>query len=80
MMFAVYAGFALAIDVSSALSLALRKGLAGFREPGPAMMSMPLVVQFLLLVALRVIIGRPVGAEGPLGLPRVRTGRSHRPP
>ena len=71
MMFAVYAGFALAIDVSSALSLALRKGLAGFQEPSPEMMSMPLVVQFLLLVALRVITAVPVGAEGPLGLPRV---------
>ena len=59
MMFAVYAGFALAIDVSSALSLALRKGLAGFQEPGPEMMSMPLVVQFLLLAALRVITAVP---------------------
>ena len=59
MMFAVYAGFALAIDVSTALSLALRKGLAGFQEPGPEMMSMPLVVQFLLLAALRVITAVP---------------------
>ena len=59
MMFAVYAGFALAIDVSSALSLALRKGLAGFQEPSPEMMSMPLVVQFLLLAALRVITAVP---------------------
>ena len=59
MMFAVYVGFALAIDVSSALSIALRRGLAGFQEPGAAMMSMPLVAQFLLVVALRVIMAVP---------------------
>ncbi len=59
MMFAVYGGFAIAIVVSSALSLALRKGLAGFQHPGHELMSMPLVVQFLLLVALRVITAVP---------------------
>ena len=51
MMFAVYAGFALALIMSSALSIALRNRGAGFWEPGVAMMSMPLVAQFLLLVA-----------------------------
>ena len=59
MMFAVYGGFAIAIVVSSALSLVLRTGLAGFQQPGHALMSMPLVVQFLLLVALRVITAVP---------------------
>ena len=59
MMFAVYGGFAIAIVVSSALSLGLRKGFAGFQQPGHELMSMPLVVQFLLLVALRVITAVP---------------------
>ena len=41
---------------------------------------MPLVVQFLLLVGAARDHGRPVRAEGPLGIPRVRTGLSQRPP
>ena len=59
MMFAVYAGFAFALVLSSALSIALRDGYSGFARPGPAMMSMPLVIQFLLLVAIRVIMAVP---------------------
>jgi len=59
MMFAVYAGFAFAFVLSSALSIALRDGYAGFARPGAGMMSMPLVMQFLLLVAIRVIMAVP---------------------
>ena len=59
MMFAIYLGFALAIDVSSALSVALRNDGAGVWQPGAAMMTMPLVLQFLLLAALRVVMAIP---------------------
>jgi hypothetical protein len=59
MMFAVYAGFALALILSSVLSLAFRNRGAGFWQPGLAMMSMPLVAQFLLLIAVRAIVAIP---------------------
>lgn len=59
MMFAVYLGFAFAIVVSSALSLALRNNGAGLWQPGGVMMSMPLAIQFVLLAALRVIMTIP---------------------
>jgi hypothetical protein len=59
MMFAVYAGFALALILSSVLSIAFRNQGAGFWQPGLAMMSMPLVAQFLLLFAIRAIVAIP---------------------
>lgn len=59
MMCAVYGGFALAIILSSAVSIALRNGGAGFWQPGISMMSMPLVAQFLLLIAIRAIVAIP---------------------
>ena len=59
MMFAVYGGFAVAIILSSGVSIALRNRGAGFWEPGISMMSMPLVAQFLLLSAIRAIVGIP---------------------
>lgn len=59
MMFAVYAGFALALILSSVLSIAFRNQGAGFWQPGLAMMSMPLVAQFLLLIAVRAIVAIP---------------------
>jgi hypothetical protein len=59
MMFAVYGGFTVAIILSSAVSIALRNRGAGFWEPGISMMSMPLVAQFLLLSAIRAIVGIP---------------------
>ena len=59
MMLAVYAGVALAIVMSSAVSVAVRNGGAGLWQPGISMLSMPLVIQFLLLVGLRVIIAIP---------------------
>ena len=59
MMFAVYAGFALALILSSVLSLAFRNQGAGFWQPGLAMMSMPLVAQFLLLIAVSAIVAIP---------------------
>src|SRR5262245_58426038 len=59
MMLAVYGGFALAIIVSSAVSLALRDHGAGFWQPGISMMSMPLVAQFLLLIAIPAIVAIP---------------------
>jgi hypothetical protein len=59
MMFAVYGGFALAFILSSAVSIALRNHGAGFWQPGIAMMSMPLVAQFLLLIAIRAIVAIP---------------------
>jgi hypothetical protein len=59
MMFAVYGGFALAFILSSAVSIALRNRGAGFWQPGITMMSMPLVAQFLLLIAIRAIVAIP---------------------
>lgn len=59
MMFAVYGGFALAVILSSAVSIALRNHGAGFWQPGISMMSMPLVAQFLLLIAIRAIVAIP---------------------
>ena len=59
MMFAVYAGFALALILSSVLSIAFRNQGAGFWQPGLAMMSIPLVAQFLLLIAVRAIVAIP---------------------
>ena len=59
MKFAVYAGFALALIMSSAISIAYINRGAGVWEPGLAMMSMPLIAQFLLLVAIRVIVSIP---------------------
>lgn len=59
MMFAVYGGFALAFILSSAVSIALRNHGAGFWQPGISMMSMPLVAQFLLLIAIRAIVAIP---------------------
>jgi hypothetical protein len=59
MMLAVYGGFALAFVMSSAVSIGLRDHGAGLWTPGMAMLSMPLIVQFLLLVGIRVIIAIP---------------------
>jgi len=59
MIFAVYGGFALAFVMSSAVTLTLRDHGAGFWRPGLGMLSMPLVVQFLLLVGIRVIVAIP---------------------
>jgi hypothetical protein len=59
MMLAVYGGFALAVILSSAVSIALRNHGAGFWQPGISMMSMPLVAQFLLLIAIRAIVAIP---------------------
>jgi hypothetical protein len=59
MMLAVYGGFALAIILSSGISIAFRNAGAGFWEPGIGMMSMPLAAQFLLLLAIRAIVAIP---------------------
>jgi hypothetical protein len=59
MMFAVYGGFALALILSSGISVAFRNGGEGLWRPGLAMMSMPLIAQFLLLIALRAIVAIP---------------------
>jgi hypothetical protein len=59
MMFAVYGGFALAFILSSAVSIALRNHGAGFWQPGITMMSMPLIAQFILLIAIRGIVAIP---------------------
>jgi hypothetical protein len=58
MMLAIYAGIALAFVISSAVSVAFRNG-GGVWQPGLAMLSMPLIIQFLMLVALRVITSVP---------------------
>ena len=78
MMFAVYGGFALALIMSSALSVALRDNGAGFWQPGLAMMSMPLDRPVPAARRDPGDRGDPVGAEGALGLPRLRAGRSPR--
>jgi hypothetical protein len=64
MMLAVYAGIALALVLSSAASVAMRDGGAGLWRPGIAMLSMPLILQFLLLVGLRVITAVPSEPKG----------------
>jgi hypothetical protein len=59
MMLAVYAGVALAVVISSAVSVMMRADGAGLWRPGLAMLSMPLVFQFFLLIAIRVITAIP---------------------
>jgi hypothetical protein len=59
MMFAVYAGVALAIVVSSAVSVVVRSSGAGLWKPDVPMLSMPLILQFLMLIGLRVVIAVP---------------------
>ena len=59
MMLAVYGGFALALILSAGISVAFRNGGEGLWQPGLAMMSMPLIAQFLLLIALRAIVAIP---------------------
>jgi hypothetical protein len=59
MMLAVYAGVALAIVFSSGVSVVVRNDGAGLWRPGVSMLSMPLVFQFLMLIAIRVITAVP---------------------
>jgi hypothetical protein len=59
MVLAIYAGIALAIVVSSALSLGFRNGGAGLWRPGVSMMAMPLIFQFLMSIGLRVLLAVP---------------------
>lgn len=59
MMLAVYAGIPLAIVVSSAVSAAVTNGGSGLWRPTLPMLSMPLVLQFFLLVGIRVIVAVP---------------------
>jgi hypothetical protein len=59
MMLAVYGGIALAIVLSSVLSVAVRNNGAAFWRPGITMLSIPLIFQFLLLVGIRVVIAIP---------------------
>jgi hypothetical protein len=59
MMFAIYAGVALAFVISSAVSVLFRNAEAGIWKPGLAMLSMPLIVQFIMLIAVRVITSVP---------------------
>jgi hypothetical protein len=59
MMFAVYAGVALAIVCSSGVSIALTDGGRQLWRPTLATLSMPLVLQFFLLIGIRVIIAVP---------------------
>ncbi|MGH9370185.1 MAG: hypothetical protein ACRD15_01495, partial [Vicinamibacterales bacterium] len=59
MMLAIYAGIALAIVFSSAVSVAVRNNGTGLWQPGVSMLSMPLIFQFLMLIGIRVIIAVP---------------------
>jgi hypothetical protein len=59
MMLAVYAGIPLAIVVSSAVSAAVTNGGSALWRPTLTMLSMPLVLQFFLLVGIRVIVAVP---------------------
>jgi hypothetical protein len=59
MILAVYGGVALAIVMSSFMSVAMRSDGTGLWRPGAVMLSLPLIVQFLLLVGIRVIIAIP---------------------
>ena len=59
MMLALYGGIALALILSTALSVALRDHGAGLWRPGTPLMSMPLIFQFLVLVGIRAIVAIP---------------------
>jgi hypothetical protein len=59
MMFAVYAGVALAFVISSGISVALLNDGAGLWKPGLALLSMPLIIQFVMLISIRVITSVP---------------------
>lgn len=59
MVLAVYAGIALAIMSSSALSVAVRDHGAALWRPGITLLSLPLIFQFLMLVGLRVVPAVP---------------------
>jgi hypothetical protein len=59
MMLAIYAGIPLAIVLSSAVSLALTDGGRALWRPALTMIAMPLVLQFCLLIGIRVIIAVP---------------------
>ena len=81
MMFAVYAGFALALILSSALSIAFRNGGAGLlgarsRDDVDAARSR----SSCCWSPCARSSADPVGAEGALGVPGVRAGRSRTPP
>ena len=59
MMLSLYAGMALALVLSAALSVTFRDGGAGLWTPGIAMLAMPLMLQFLLLIGMRVVSAIP---------------------
>ena len=59
MMLAIYAGIALAIVLSSAVSVAMVRGGTQLWRPNLAMLSMPLVIQFCLMVGIRAISAVP---------------------
>ena len=59
MMVAVYLGFAIAFVLSSVISIVIRYSSGALARPDIAMLSMPLLVQFLMLVGIRAIVAVP---------------------
>ena len=59
MVLAVYGGIALAIVVSSGMSVVLSTHAAALWRPNVPLLSMPLVLQFLMLIGIRVIVAVP---------------------
>jgi hypothetical protein len=60
MLLALYGSVALALVVSSMLTLVLRDDPLTFAQPRIAIMSAPLVVFFFMLIGMRVLFGIPV--------------------
>jgi hypothetical protein len=60
LLMATYVGVALAFAGSAIIPLVLRRGLAGFAEPGVELLATPLIISFLTLVGMRVAIAIPV--------------------
>lgn len=60
MLLAMYVGVAVALVLSIVGERIVERGLAGFRRPDAALLSLPLVLLFLTLVGIRALIRIPI--------------------
>jgi hypothetical protein len=60
LLMAMYIGLAVALVGSGLVPLMIGRGFAGFVEPGPEVLSAPLVIAFFTLVGARVALAIPV--------------------
>jgi hypothetical protein len=63
MLLMLYVGIAVAIIVSSLIPIWLRHGLAAFGRPGIAVLAVPLVMIFCVVVGMRVVFAIPVDVK-----------------